>query len=233
MSLDQRPPFCFFPRVKGFISSRQQYYANSTSSFQQIRLFISGDVSLNPGPVTRSQSARLQTLSDRLYPSLEIELSPHKGLKPAHLTINGLLGKIHEVKAILFSLKFDVLAITETHLHYRIRNGDIVIPGYKIARQDRNDGHKGGGSLIYFAENVNAYELNNLSSTSSLEAAWLDLSFHSQRLLIGSIYRPPDCTSFFEDFVMVMEPLWRKRTNIILLGDFNINLLESHEHPSQ
>ena len=29
---------------------------------------------------------------------------------------NGLLGKIHEVKVLLLTLKFDVLAITETHL---------------------------------------------------------------------------------------------------------------------
>ena len=56
--------FVSSPRVKGFFSSRQQYCANSTRSFQQIRLFISGDVSLNPGPVTRSQSASLKTISD-------------------------------------------------------------------------------------------------------------------------------------------------------------------------
>ena len=29
---------------------------------------------------------------------------------------NGLLGKIHEVKVLLLTLFFDVLAITETHL---------------------------------------------------------------------------------------------------------------------
>ena len=29
---------------------------------------------------------------------------------------NGLPGKIHEVKVLLLTLKFDVLAITETHL---------------------------------------------------------------------------------------------------------------------
>jgi hypothetical protein len=79
------------PRVKGFFPSRQQYYANSTSSFLQIRLFISGDVSLNPGPVTRSQSAKLKIISDRLYPTLQGELSFSKGLKLGHLNSNGLL----------------------------------------------------------------------------------------------------------------------------------------------
>ena len=66
----------------------------------------------------------------------------------------------------------------------------IYIRGYKIARRDRTDGRKGGGSLIYFAEDLNTYDSSELSSNSSLEAAWIDLSLHSQRLLISSIYRP-------------------------------------------
>ena len=66
--------------------------------------------------------------------------------------------------------------------------------------------------------------LSELSSNSSLEAAWIDLFLRSQRLLIGSIYRPSDSGSFFFDwFSVVMENLWRNRSNIILLGDFNVS----------
>lgn len=215
------------PHAKGFFSSRLQYYANSTSCFQQIRLFISGDISLNPGPLTRSQSAKSKDISDRLYPILLGELSSFKGLKIGHLNVNGLLSKIHDVKVLLFALKLDVLAISETHLRCKTKDEDIYIPGYKIARRDRSDGRKGGGSLIYFSEVLNAYGSSDFSSNSCLEDTWIDLSFHSQRLLIGSIYRPPDCSSFFNEFPVVMENLWRKRSNIILLGDFNVNLSSS------
>ena len=105
------------------------------------------------------------------------------------------------------------------------QGADIYILGYKIAKRDRTDGRKGGGSLIYFAEDLNAHNLSELSSNSSLEAAWIDLFLHSQRLLIGSIYRPSDSGSFFFDrFSMVMENLWRNHSNIILLADFNVNL---------
>ena len=69
--------------------------------------------------------------------------------------------------------------------------------------------------------------MSELSFNSSLEATWIDLSLHSQRLLIGLIYRPPDCSSFFDEFSVVMENSWRKRSNIILLGDFNVNLSSS------
>ena len=37
-------------RGRRYLNSRVRYYANSDNSFQQIRLFRSGDVSLNPGP---------------------------------------------------------------------------------------------------------------------------------------------------------------------------------------
>ena len=143
------------------------------------------------------------------------------------MNVNGLLSKIHDVKVLLIALKLDILAISETHLRCRTKDEDIYIPGYKIARRDRTDGRKGGGSLIYFAEDLNAFDSSELTSNSSLEATWIDLSLHSQRLLIGSIYRPPDCSSFFDEFSVVMESLWRKRSNIILLGDFNVNLLSS------
>ena len=148
----------FVTRAKGFFSSRHQYYSNAISTFQQTRLLTSGVVSLNPGPTTRSQSARLKSASECLYPHLRSELSTLKGLKLGHLNCNGLLGKIVEVKALLFAVKFDILAISETHLRSSIKDSSIFIPGYKIARRDRSDGRKGGGSLIYYAEDLNAYE---------------------------------------------------------------------------
>ena len=60
------------------------------------------------------------------------------------------------------------------------QGANIYIPGYKIAKRDRTDGRKGGGSLIYFAEDLNAHSLSELASNSSLEAAWIDLFLHSQ-----------------------------------------------------
>ena len=77
------------------------------------------------------------------------------------------------------------------------------------------------GSISFY------YDSSELSSNSSLEATWIDLSLHSRRLLIGSTYRPPDCPSSFDEFSLVMENLWRKRSNIILLGNFNVNLSSS------
>lgn len=74
---------------------------------------------------------------------------------------------------------------------------------------DRSDGCKGGGTLIYFAEDSNAYKCRDLFDQLQIEVALVDMSFHSQKLLVGSIYRPPDCMNFFKVFPWLMENLWK------------------------
>ena len=39
-----------FPRGKGYFATRVNYYSNSDCSFHLIRLIVSGDISVNPGP---------------------------------------------------------------------------------------------------------------------------------------------------------------------------------------
>ena len=92
------------PLAKHFFSSRLQYSAKSTSSFQQIHLFISADISLNPGLLTQSQSAKSKDILDRLYPTLCGELSSSKGLEIGHLNVNGC-----------FTPRFWVLLRLKTH----------------------------------------------------------------------------------------------------------------------
>ena len=161
---------------------------------------------------------------ENLYPSLKADLQL-PGLKISHINVNGLLNKLLDIKALLFSIKFDILAITESHLSEDISDDEIAITGYKTARRDRNDGRKGGGTVIYFAEYLDAYERQDIDVNNSLEAAWIDVTVASQRLLVASIYRPPDNTTFLNQFSSTLDRIWMKRTNIILLGDFNFNLL--------
>lgn len=125
----------FVPRANGFRSCHQ-YYSNAASNFQQIRLLNSGGISPNPGPVTCSHSASLKS-AECLYPHLWNELLTLKDLKLGHLNCNGLVGKIIEVKALLFAVKFDILTITDTHFRNTTKDSSINIPGYKIRWPER------------------------------------------------------------------------------------------------
>lgn len=55
-------------------------------------------------------------------------------LKEDHINVNGLMTttKFQEVELLLQKVKFDVLGITESKLTSKIRDEDIMIPGYKF-----------------------------------------------------------------------------------------------------
>ena len=53
-----------------------------------------------------------------------------QGLKVAHINVNGLLNKIHEIQILLHSVKLDILVISKTHLHVDIKNEQIMVDYY-------------------------------------------------------------------------------------------------------
>ena len=128
---------------------------------------------------------------------------------------------------MLSVVKFDILAVTESHLTKDVASGEIAVKGYNIARKDRKSGERAsGGTLIYFSENLNGYERDNLKVSIELETCWVDITVNSQKLLIGCLYRPPGTNvSFYDKLKTLIEPTWIKRNNFMLLGDFNIDLL--------
>lgn len=65
---------------------------------------------------------------ENLYPSLKNDLQL-PGLKMAHININGILNKLLDIKALLLSINFDILAITESHLNHDVSDDEIAITG--------------------------------------------------------------------------------------------------------
>lgn len=140
-------------------------------------------------------------------------------LKIAHINVNRLLlSKLLDIKVLLSLLKFDILAITESHLNQSISKNEIGTAGYKIARCSGNNGCKGGGSIIDFVKHLDAYM--NIWTWTQTEAAWIDITVSSEKLWISSIYHPPENTLFLSNFSSTIHGIWMKRANTILLGDF-------------
>ena len=159
-----------------------------------------------------AQNLDTTTKSDEgnIYGELKDSLNM-KVLKVAHINVNGLFYKLHEIKLLLQETSLDVLAITEIHLHKHIENDQLEIEDYGIARKDRqNSENNWGGCLIYFAEDLNVFEREDLNKQFTVEAVWIE---------IINAYRQPDDLTFFGKF-----QVWEKRNNILLLGDFNSDL---------
>lgn len=148
--------------------------------------------------------------------------SKHHGIHCAHINVNGLLHKLDEIRLLLSETKIDILAITETHLHDNITDTDIDIVDYSIIRKDRLDQKNNwGGVLLYFCNHLEIHQIT--VPRVSMEDLWIELIVKSQKLLVGCIYRPPHDKKFFQQFQTALENIGH-RANILILGDFNVDL---------
>ena len=82
----------------------------------------------------------------------------------AQINIRSLRNKVDEVKILLSICRFDILAITETHLDEKISDKQLENENYKIIRRDRGLGQSGGGCLIYIANHVCTTHLKSLET---------------------------------------------------------------------
>lgn len=162
------------------------------------------------------------------YAELTKLLSKSKnGILCAHLNVNGLVAKLDEIRLLIHECKIDVLAITETHLGDNTTNDEIYIDDYLLARKDRKGkSDHWGGTVIYYKQDLNMYEID--IPDNNLEAIWMELIVKSQKLLIGCVYRPPKEKTFVSNFRKIAESFCH-RSNILLLGDFNIDMSAENE----
>ena len=129
--------------------------------------------------------------------------------------------KISEIQLLLSVVKFDILAVTESHLTKNVTPGETSVKGYNIARKESGE-RASVATLIYFSENLNAYERDNLKVSTELETCWVETTVKSQKLLIGCLYRPPGTNvSFYDKLKTLIEPIWIKRKQLYASGDFN------------
>jgi len=145
----------------------------------------------------------------------------NKNLRIAHININGLQKSLDKLKLLVLCADLDILAISETHLCDTTSDNDIMIENYELLRKDRNnESTPWGGVAIYFKSTIHAYEHK---SDHDIEAVWLDTMIKGQRLLIAAVYRPPQKNTFLNTFSKALADV-SHRTNIVILGDFNIDL---------
>ena len=152
------------------------------------------------------------------------ELNRNCGFRIGHINVNGLQRKLNEISILLNDGKFDVLAVSETHLSNEIEDSEISIPCYTIVRNDRlNKRNSWGGTLVYYSETLNTHQ-SETYDTNTIEGKWLEIVTKSSKVLLGCIYRPPNDKKFLNNFTLLLNNICTKRTNLILAGDFNFDM---------
>ena len=168
----------------------------------------------------------------------------HDGFNLLSLNCQSLSSKFDSISLILEDLRnkcgfqFSVICLQETWLKGPTPDvSNFSLPGYQtFALGSTCSLH--GGLICYVLEGFSVTLKQNLYKTSRLwEGLFLEISSENLKpVLLGNIYRPPKnnnnnqtINDFLTEFDLVTSEINKINKDIILVGDFNIDLLKIHE----
>lgn len=152
-----------------------------------------------------------------------------------HLNISSLPFHIEELSSFLQTNKLapTILGITES----RLKKGfppivDISIPDYNIEHTTTESSN--GGALLYIAKNISYKPRQDLLlyKSKELESVFIEIITKGQKeknIIVGCIYKHPHmCGDEFNDTHLknLLTNLRKENKEIILMGDFNLDLLK-------
>ena len=135
-------------------------------------LLLSGDISLNPGPINGSQ----QDNNDQWAAFKK------RDFHFVHININSLLQKMDELQYIAKLSEAAVIGISESKLDDSVLSSEIQIENYDLIRSDRN---RHGGGVACFIRNDLSYNAKSflLSEIESL-LLWVLFIVHLAKLVL-------------------------------------------------
>ena len=152
------------------------------------------------------------------------------GLRIGFLNINSLPNKIEELSSVMYNTgkPFHIFCCAESHLKEGISGKHVSIPGYNHVRVDPH--HKNQTGMIMYISKSITYKRINLLEKYNVESIWIEVSLKKIKpLVLGFIYRHPDeLINWYDKFNDMMEAAPLIEREIILFGDFNINLLKDN-----
>ena len=163
-----------------------------------------------------------------------------KMFKVASLNCQSLNAKIDDIRILIeilrvSSVKLDVLCLQESWLNDSSDLSHLQIDGYKLISRGKScSAH--GGVAIYISEVFDYSILPFHSFSNNWDGLFVEISLqNSKRLIIGNIYRPPrtiveNYRLFNEELNEIMTDLQRNRSEVIIAGDFNLDLLKVNEN---
>ena len=157
--------------------------------------------------------------------------SSERGLLVGHLNVYHLCNKVPDVDFYLNETShLHIFGLSESRLDSRISDAAISIPGYFVFRRDpTSPGHT--GLVVYIRQSFKTVIHRRLDLESEeVECMWFELKNSTYpHLLVGFIYRNPSSTlEWFDSFVHLMDKVNDTSKNVLLLGDFNIDLFKSN-----
>ena len=160
------------------------------------------------------------------------KFSDDTSLSVFHMNISSLNAHFDELTAVLdlLNFNFSFIGLTETRIKKSINiTTPLAINGYSFEHTPTESSC--GGALLYISTKLNYKPRNDLLiyKPLHLESIFIEVIFPKKsNLIVGCIYRHP-CMSIdeFNDIISpVLHRMSTENKTIILLGDFNIDLIK-------
>ena len=95
-----------------------------------------------------------------------------------------------------------------------------------------------GGLAIYLSDKYN-YKLLSLHKYPEIwESQFIEVSGNKSQknVVLGNVYRPPrdineNYRTFIDEFTIILKSFQKSKGDVIIAGDYNINLLKINEKP--
>lgn len=154
-------------------------------------------------------------------------LSDGSHLNICHINARSIPAHLSEISRILTNSNIDVCAVSESFLKPTSVASSFSVPGFDIIRNDRITSHASGGVLFYIREHLKYQVILQSEPNSAIEYLFVLLKFSAAKILLGVIYNPPPSINKINSIADTLRNLCAQYDHVILLGDFNINLLGS------
>lgn len=145
------------------------------------------------------------------------------------MNIQGAVNNFNEIETIIYNNNFEFVGLSETHLISEDSDKIIQINNYDIIRAD-SISHFTGGVLFYIKKNWKYEVKNKIAIGMNLWYVIIKLYKTKFKIYLVVLYKSPNrsytLNNFIENFNTLIEFLNDVNDDVVLMGDFNINLLE-------
>lgn len=161
---------------------------------------------------------------------IRVLVKRRSGLKIVHINAQSMRNKIEEMRYLFNGSDVDVICISETWLWPKFKDSLFSLDNYQLFRADR--GTLGGGVAMYIRKGISCKVKMKSNFGDSLEFIFVEISNGTEKLLIGTVYRPNNRTNY-DILLEKLDLLCLDYTSIILCGDFNCNVLSDNSIASE
>ena len=147
--------------------------------------------------------------------------------------------KIHGVMSYIEEKQIEIACLQETWLNLGDKSLYQIIQeyGYKTITKERRDARGGGVAILYKPNlKIKKMTLNIMEVYTSFEYVCCTLCHNKNYINLVNLYRPPysrrhQCTVkiFNQEFQSFLSLLLELKGDLLLVGDFNINLNGKHD----